>query len=187
LQERRGVLSLRRMFISIGQKPKVPVGDVVGLLLECHGRIRSFTALALQLGARDNVPAAELMDGCLRCERYFTEALPLHVRDEEESLLPRLRGLGAELDAALTAMHGEHHAHEGLIDGLLAASRALREAPKDAQRREELARAASRLGAEMDAHLAREEALIFPAVRALLPPQAQSEVLNELRARRNER
>jgi iron-sulfur cluster repair protein YtfE (RIC family) len=172
------------MFVSIGQKRRAPAG-LIELLLECHGRIRSFVGLARQLGSSSGVPPSELSEGCLRCERYFTEALPLHVLDEEESLLPRLQGLRPELDAALERMHREHLAHDALVAALLGACRALREHPTDPVHRDALARAATQLSAEFDEHLAREEELIFPAVRTLLSPPAQTEAMNELRSRRN--
>ena len=75
------------MLINIGAKAGAE--DLVSLLLECHHRIRGFSALGVELGTRADLPAADVVQGCERVERYFGEALPLHVADEEESLLPR--------------------------------------------------------------------------------------------------
>ena len=48
--------------------------DAVALLLECHGRIRAFLAMARRVGE------------AIQVHRNFTLALPLHARDEEESI-----------------------------------------------------------------------------------------------------
>lgn len=174
------------MFISIGRNTRrhEEAVDLVDLLLECHGRIRTFTGLAEALGRRSDAPASEIVEGCARCERYFTEALPLHVEDEERSVLPRLRGRDAELDRALEEMQHEHARHEASIAALLDASRALRERPEDRGRAEALAAAAVALGAELEAHLRHEEQLIFPAVRRFFSPADHLAAIGELRARR---
>lgn len=170
------------MFVSIGRRSK-EARDLVDLLLECHERIRSFIRLAEAVGSRRDLPAEEVEQACLRCERYFIEALPLHVRDEEESLLPRLRGITQSLDDALGAMHREHAEHEPLLRALLQALARVRQSPTNFSERATLANLASRLAAEFEVHLIAEESTIFPAVRQL-PPAAQADALAELRARR---
>lgn len=64
--------------------------DLVDLLGECHERIRRFVAMARQAGSRQGVPADQIAQACIHVERYFTQALPLHVADEEQSIEPRL-------------------------------------------------------------------------------------------------
>jgi iron-sulfur cluster repair protein YtfE (RIC family) len=169
------------MLVTIG---KPPAGDdLVDNLLECHGRIRSFVAVAVAAAERRDVAASAVVDGCLRVERYFTEALPLHVLDEEESILPRLRGRSREVDEALATMHAQHAAHEPLLRALLDASAELRRGPQDAHRRAALGVAAQAIGAEFAAHLGLEEAVVFPAIRRL-PDATQATIVEELRARR---
>ncbi len=170
------------MLVKLGQTAKER--DLVDLLLECHQRIRDFVRLAEAVGRRDDAADAEVIDACLRCERYFTEALPLHVRDEEDSLLPRLRGHEPRIDEALVAMHRQHDEHEALLCSLLGALRAVRESPLDRPRRVRLASAAEALALEFEAHLRLEENEIFPLVRGRLSAREQAEILNELRARR---
>ncbi len=176
----RAILPVMTLF-SIGRRPQAE--GLVDLLLECHQRIRAFTALAAQVGRRGDLPDAEVIDACLRCERYFTEALPLHVRDEEESLLPRLRGRSPAVDEALAAMHRQHDEHLPLLAPLLAALREARGAPADTAPRARLAAAAAAAEAAFDEHLAIEERTLFPAARAL-PADQQAAVVAELRARR---
>ena len=111
------------MFVRIGDTREV--SDVVDLLLECHTRIRLFTALAARLGGARGVSHGEIQDTAFRVRRYFSEALPLHVADEEDSIFPRLAGedQNLELQAALNRMKQEHTAHEPLICSLVATCR----------------------------------------------------------------
>lgn len=187
--------------------PRAAPEDFVGLLLECHRRIRHFVELAQEVGRRTELPEAEVVEACARCERYFTEALPLHVEDEEKSVLPRLKGArleaeaeqgteeapddvaerepaGLELSDALDAMHAQHLEHEPLLRALLESLRSVRGEPRDQARRARLSAAAAQLGLEFEKHLALEEEVLFPAIRSRLSDEAQQQALLELRARR---
>lgn len=173
------------MLVSLGTT-EAHAQDLLGLLGACHTRIRRFARLAYDVGDRLELKALEVRDAVVRCERYFVEALPLHVRDEEDSLVPRLRGLDPVVDAALAEMSAQHVAHGPVLAELLDACRAVHEAPEAALHRVRLARVARALGAEFEAHLALEESVIFPAIDRLLAPAARDEVVAELRARRRQ-
>lgn len=84
--------------------------------------------------------------------RYFREALPQHMREEEAMLYPRLAAaLGqAEVDA-LHAEHNELLAQAAAFAGRL-------EYPIDAAAWETLRRLGARFEAALQAHLAHEEA-----------------------------
>ncbi len=170
------------MLVSIGHRSRPE--DLVGLLAACHERIRTFVRLAQTLGRRADVSEGEVLEASRRCERYFGEALPLHVEDEEQSVLPRLRGRTPELDAALADMHAQHASHLPQLEALLVALRGLGARPSDRARREALRAFADALVVEFDAHLELEERVIFPAVRALLSGDEQARIMAELRARR---
>src|SRR5690606_18929577 len=102
-RERRGVTALSRaaehalrsgsgrrtMLHTIGRKSRSE--RLTEMLADCHARIRSFIALAIAAGEQQ-APPEEVAAACARVERYFVQAFPLHVRDEEDSVLPRLRG-----------------------------------------------------------------------------------------------
>src|ERR1051326_5002660 len=90
------------MLVKIG--PLDEPSDIVDLLKECHERIRTFINLAGRLAKAEEISDTDVRDGAGRVARYFSEALPLHVADEEQSILPRLQGKSAELDAALSEM-----------------------------------------------------------------------------------
>lgn len=148
--------------------------------------------MAADLAERGELAPADVAEGCARVERYFTQALPLHVRDEEESILPRLRGRAPELDAALARMHDEHLEHERPVGELVALCRALAALAAQAQgsggddsaTRRALAEVARSLVAAFERHLAEEERVIVPAIRDRLSRDEQAAIVAELRARR---
>lgn len=172
------------MLHSIRSKRGSEPGDLVDMLLECHVRIRSFAALAVAVAERSDTPSLEVVHACVRVERYFTEALPLHVRDEEESILPRLRGQSSAVDAALGSMHDQHDLHVDVVARVLAAATALRSSPRDPGARAALLLVARPLRVVLEPHLTAEEEIIFPAVRALLSAADQAAIVRELRERR---
>ena len=159
----------RDMLRTIGQRDGGE--SLIELLSACHDRIRRFAAMAVALAANPGAPDAAETAAAIR--RYFTEALPLHERDEEESLAPRLRGHDGAVDLALGAMLHEHGENRALVAAVLDACAA----PAT------LASPAAALAAHLEAHLAGEEAVIFPAVAAL-PADVQAAIAGELRARR---
>jgi iron-sulfur cluster repair protein YtfE (RIC family) len=170
------------MLVSIGKRQRT--GELVESLLECHGRIREFCELARALGQRRDLAASDVVDGCARVERYFVEALPLHVEDEERSILPRLQGRRADLDQALLRMQAEHEQHQHLLAELLSACRALAAAPELPRWREALTSAALALSQEFEPHLRLEELLIFPELGQLSEAE-RGIIKQELRARRD--
>ncbi len=170
------------MFVQIGRRQ--PPEGLLTLFLECHARIRAFAALSLELGEREEVPSREVVEASERCLRYFTEALPLHIADEEESLRPRLQGREEAVDAALDAMHAQHEAHEPLLAELVDALRERRGAPETTSARERLAAAARLAQPELLLHLEHEERILFPAAARLLTRSEEQAVLTELRTRR---
>lgn len=160
-------------------------GDAVDLLLECHGRIRQFLAMARRVAEAPGVDPAEVGDAAGRVARYFRQALPLHARDEEDSILPRLRGRDPELDRALADMAREHGEHEPPLAALVAACEAV---ARDPAGHAALAAAVRAPTAELErhfaGHLAREEEVIFPAMRRLLSPADDAAIVGEIRRRR---
>ncbi len=164
-----------------------PAEGIVDLLLECHERIRSFSDLAVRLGEADAPDPAEVADAAARVRRYFAEALPLHARDEEESVLPRIAGRDPAVDAALVAMHRDHLGHAELLEPVLAACEELAAAPeRHAELAPALAEAGRRLRAHFEAHLASEEATIFPAIARVVGEDDRRRMLEELRGRRGD-
>lgn len=168
--------------------PAAPAaGPVVSLLLECHTRIRRFTAMAARLAQALDAPPAQVAEAAAQLQRYFATALPLHVADEDGTLLPRLLAAapGPAVCEALERMELEHRHIDALLPPQLEAWAALQQEPA---RLPALAPALSRgallLGEAMARHLEREEQVILPAVERLLPRELQDAMVAEMRARR---
>ena len=164
--------------------PQRESGELVDLLSECHARIRYFMALALEAGRRADVPVEPVTQACVAVERYFVEALPLHVADEEESIEPCLRGMTRAMDQALDAMSRQHQQHTPLLEALLRATAAVRNKPHDERARDALTNAAVALQSEMEEHLLFEESVVFPATRQL-SREIRASIVDELRQRRS--
>jgi iron-sulfur cluster repair protein YtfE (RIC family) len=171
------------MLVNIG--PLNEPSDIVDLLTECHERIRKFIGLAVQLAKTEVLSDTEVCDAAARVARYFSEALPLHVADEEESILPRLQGKTAQLDASLSEMHEEHSEHDPQVENLLNVCRTLQESPERLKElRPKLLACATRLEQEFLSHLEKEESEILPAIRQLSTLEEREAMLRELRGRR---
>jgi iron-sulfur cluster repair protein YtfE (RIC family) len=140
--------------------------------------------LAERLATVTGAPLAEIKETAAQVRRYFVEAMPLHVADEHELVVPRLRGRAAALDAALAQLEAEHHRHEPLIAQLIAITTAIGAAPDElASHQAELALLVVTLRADLTAHLAHEETDVFPAIRELAG-EVQGEIRAAMRARR---
>jgi hemerythrin-like domain-containing protein len=165
----------------------VAPADAVDLLLECHGRIRGFLAMARRLGEARDESAEAVSDAAIQVQRYFTLALPLHARDEEESILPRLSGRDPLVNLQLDAMVREHREHQRPLGRLI---EACAEIGADPGRHPGLAGSVLQASTELDRHffhhLAREEEVIFPAVRRLLDASTDASIVKEIRLRRSE-
>ena len=176
------------MLIQLRFKPtEAAPEDAFQLLLECHVRIREFCLVALRLARQVEAPPHERSEAAGRLTRYFTEALPRHVADEDESLAPRLlqAGLSPAGREALAEMSRQHADIEALLAALLPVWSELAAAPeRHPALAPELAGDSERLAARLEAHLYLEEQSLFPEARKLLPPEEARAVLAEMRARR---
>jgi hemerythrin-like domain-containing protein len=151
------------------------------MLVDCHARIRKFSALAKRLS--QGGPTEQIRDAAAQVRRYFGIALPLHIRDEDESIRPRLERLGdRQLSDALDAMTHEHVAIDIALAELLEQWDAIAREPSDARC---FATNESTVWLERHllAHLEHEETRIFTALDRL-PPDQWSAIVDEMKARR---
>lgn len=170
--------------LRIGGAPEEVADPLLELLSACHARIRRFARLALTVGARPELPPAEVKGAAADCLRYFTEALPLHARDEEDSLWPRLAGLSPSLDATMAQARAQHLGHHLRLAALVEALRVVQARPGDVLAHRLLSAAASALETDFEEHLVLEESEIFPNLE-LLSAEAKELIVVELRARRS--
>ncbi|MGC4065214.1 MAG: hemerythrin domain-containing protein [Polyangiaceae bacterium] len=170
----------------IGRGPRTANFELVDLLRECHQRIRQFSDLAIAIGELRDAPTSHLVEACADVRRYFEQALPLHVADEEESLLPRLVGHDSRVDEALSVMHRQHSEHEPLLRELLGLCSRIQSSPGELEGiRSPLHQLATKLRGEFESHLILEETDIFPRIGSMLSIEVQGDIIRELRARRD--
>ena len=157
--------------------------DPVGLLLDCHKRIRHFTGVAQKMIGPHDADDESVRLAAESVARYFEKALPLHAEDEDDSLLPRLEGAGVACETE--RMHAEHAEIHSLIGELLPSWKKLIANPASLpELREPLAGPTQRLSDVFDKHLAYEEAELFPHVRDALEEPLRRKIFAEMRARR---
>jgi hypothetical protein len=150
------------MLVKLGSRTSTE--DVVDLLLACHDRIRSFLAMARRIATA----GGDAREAAGQVRRYFAEAYPLHVADEEELL------------AIPQRVRDDHASHAAEVDRLVAICAAIE---AGAAVPAELAPLAEHLERELTEHLALEERDVFPAVRAL-PDAERAPIRDAIRARR---
>lgn len=157
---------------------------VIGLLLECHERIRHFALLAERLSTALEAPPDEVAAAATDLGRYFAIGLPKHEEDEEHSIAPRLLAVAFQSPAALEKMAAEHRQAHARLATLEPAWERLSKAPHElADLSAELSRTSSALRALFEQHLALEERAIFPAIDQL-PLEEREAIVAEMHARR---
>lgn len=171
--------------ISLRTLPTEASSDPLGLFVECHERIRRFCRLAVRI-ATEPAPDEDVKDAAFAVHRYFHRALPLHIEDEDLSLLPRLEAVGdAEVKQALEQMSDEHEPIDRRIRALIPSWRLLSERPAElSAMKSELFEQADAIEKLMLPHLVHEETVIFPAARRLLSKESLAELAAQMRDRR---
>lgn len=158
--------------------------DLVGFLADCHEGIRRHAALARMLVDADSFSADALSRTALRVRRYFERVVPLHLRDEEDSLLPRLRGLDPALDRELSRRAREHRDYSRAVAALVAACEEVVRVPIRLTR---VLPYVGRIAAELEAHFAErmayEESVIFPAIGRYLDAPSITAAMIEIHRR----
>lgn len=168
--------------IDLGRGSTEPDESVGGALLACHAKIRSFMRTAARLASDEPAAPADVASSAAALARYFTEALPRHARDEDESLAPRLRAAG--FDGDLDALQREHDEIDAYLERLVPA---WRDIAADPARRTAHALAADTSGLAdlFERHLSWEEEHLIPRLAGLLTTAQLEEIRREMKARRD--
>ena len=179
------------MLTQIGGKIESDFTQPLGMLSDCHKRIRYFlSALLTTVTHADEGPLT--VHQCIYLEtalRYFREVAPKHTADEEKSLFPRLRCIDSpEMQATLRKLedleadhrkaesqHQETDAilHQWMMEGGIS--------PKAMER---LRRILIELLELYERHMLLEETNIFPLAEASLSDAEKSLVGCEMATRR---
>ena len=178
------------MFIQIGAKPESDFSEPLGMLTDCHRRIKFFLSDLVRLAEDAGEPLdAERRRALERALRYFQESGPRHTADEEESLFPRLRAKhDPRLNDALERikeLESDHdradigHAEVDAIGNSWLAAGTL--GSDDAARLRSVLRDLSEL---YEHHIGVEDTQLFPVAASLLSGEDQLEVGREMAERR---
>lgn len=162
-----------------------PHACVADLLADCHARIRYFASLAVCIADGESCPL-DAREAAKRIRSYFTEAYPLHIADEHDSVLPRIRARAPDAEALLQKLEQEHRCLDSKLPELLAICDALINGDESAckcavARLRNLGECVHTL---LDAHLDNEERLLFPLLRERLTREDVEAIREEFRARR---
>lgn len=161
------------------KSPEPSLNPMVTLFLDCHGKIRFFLngfRKVVENHTDPRVPAA-----AAQIARYLREGLPLHAKDEDQSLGPRLLVLHPELAGLMRDLAADHQRMDEGMPLVLALLDRL--ASQDLPPKADLAQANDWLHQTMLPHLLREETELFPRCASFSADQ-QQQVIQELRARR---
>ncbi len=179
------------MPIKIGAAPENDFNRPLGLLSDCHRRIERFLGQLLRVteqarGGPLDIAQQESLETALR---YFERAAPLHTRDEEESLFPRMRASGsAEVEAALAAveaLEADHRtADEAHAEVDRLGRRWLEEGTLSLEETDCLLTLLLNLREMYRRHIAVEDNQIFPLAGAVLEPSAITALGREMATRR---
>ncbi len=158
------------------------------MLLGCHARTRHFMQLSRTLADAESAPHQEIAQAATSILRHFSDALPLHEADENESLFPRLHAAlppGGLVREAAETMVEQHKAIHELVTELLPLCASLGRQPGRlpflSHRLDHVTQALNQIFA---AHLCLEETVVFPAITEWLSPAQIKEMSREMHARR---
>jgi iron-sulfur cluster repair protein YtfE (RIC family) len=157
------------------------------VLASSHERVRHFTTVAVRLARSPNAAPRLIVDTVSALRRYFGSSLPLHERDEDDCVTPRLLEVrpGRAIEHALSRMAGDHRAIDEAVGDLMALWTRVAARPTDlAPLGDELHSRALSLASLFEGHLQLEEETIFPAITNFIPEATRKLMLRELREHR---
>jgi hemerythrin-like domain-containing protein len=176
------------MPIQIGAKTENSFANPIGLMADCHRRIKKFLSLMitvmrqthggpLQVNQRDAFETALL---------YFAEAAPKHTLDEEESLFPRIRKSSDDGAKSLDQLEQEHYVAElSHLRVNYLGEKWMREGSLSTEDAVDLATALGKLSAIYKKHIHMEENQVFPLASKVLSNADVSAIGREMALRRN--
>jgi hemerythrin-like domain-containing protein len=179
------------MLVRIGEKPESDFTQPLGLLSDCHKRIRYFLNMMVAVaGEAGDAPLAQEQRRYLEnALRYFREAAPKHTADEEQSLFWRMRYIASSrVDEVLSKMEDLEADHRWAdrqhsdVDAIV--RKWITEGVLPETDRSLLKTLLSELSGLYDRHIALEETEIFPLAEAILPEEEKRAIGCEMAQRR---
>lgn len=176
------------MAVQIGAKPDSGFDDPIGMLKDCHRRIERFLDILFKVvrQAQDRALNSEEQTAVEAALHYFNESGPRHNMDEEESLFPRLRELGAAAVLGDVQRLESEHVEAGALhrETEQLYSKWIAEATLDAATTMRLLAITDQLKQIYRKHIHIEEEVVFPFAANLLDRDAVSAMGSEFKLRR---
>jgi iron-sulfur cluster repair protein YtfE (RIC family) len=166
---------------------RIEFAEPAHALADCHERIRHFVTVAVRLARSTQASPRIIVDTASTLRRYFGAALPLHERDEEDCVAPRLLEArpGRAVEHAVARMAGDHRAIDETIGELDSMWARITVRPADLiDLGEDLRAKARMLSSLYEGHLQLEEETIWPAIVEHVPDGTRRAMLRAIRERR---
>jgi hemerythrin-like domain-containing protein len=177
----------KAMAIQIGAKPDSGFDDPIGMLKDCHKRIKGF--LDILCVVVDRAQGRGLTDeersAVQAALQYFRTGGQRHTADEEESLFPRLRKSAAESFEEIDRLEDDHcEANDlhGSVEQLY--STWIESGGLDSQATGQLLSQSARLQQLYSDHIHVEESTVFPRASQVLDSRTIAAIGTEFRLRR---
>lgn len=153
--------------------------DPIGLLRACHEKMLSHCELLAGLADGDSLDTAA-RETARNINRYFSHSAPLHHRDEEEDLFPRINRQSLRIAELVHTLKKEHEALDALWNSIAAE---LKQLPADgfSSTFKQTAKEYSTLCGQ---HIARENRELLPLVSNSLSHQVLLEIGESMAKRR---
>jgi len=179
------------MAVQIGARPDSGFDDPIGMLKDCHRRIERFLDILVRVArqAQGRALNSEEHSAIEAALHYFGESGPRHTMDEEESLFPKLREIGAdavlEKVQKLESEHGEAGAIHDEVEQLYLKWSAENGLSSDEGVR--LIAITGKLQQLYKGHIQIEEELVFPFAAEQLDRSTVAAMGVEFKARRDKK
>jgi hemerythrin-like domain-containing protein len=180
------------MAIQIGGKTESGFRNPIGLMSDCHRRIKKFLSIMITIMRQTHGGSMEANQKAAleTCLRYFREAAPNHTMDEEQSLFPRMRNFENDLKASdmqcldhLEQEHAEVDISHHNVDRL--GNLWLSQGWLTSEDSDSFSRALGKLSLIYKRHIDLEEHQIFPLALKILPDTEVAAIGREMALRRN--
>ncbi|MFO0552835.1 MAG: hemerythrin domain-containing protein [Polyangiaceae bacterium] len=148
-----------RRSVEGGDAKRTPISH----LTSCHLRIRQFLEAARRVASGEG-SSLERREAGAAIVRYFRQAFPRHVLDEDQVIAPILT---MTAPAVVERIHAEHVRDEADVERFVQLFEGVAADEGDAGLGAEQAALVVSLAARLEDHLAFEEAELFPLVEAL--------------------
>lgn len=160
------------------------------MLSDCHRRIEMFLRSLQRVGEFIDSPLTLEARGALETAlRYFHEAAPKHIQDEEESLFPRLRGSQhPEIEKVLltlNALEDDHRRTDALHSEVHQLGlQCLEKGDLSVRDADRFRHAVNDLCSIYGEHIRVEDNVVFPAAHRALSQSQKAAIASEMSSRR---